>query len=75
MKLEEPILIELENDSEFIIVEEIDLSNLKHRQIDLKGNRYNYDDGKMSEPFKTLMVFDLKDNAMFSVGEDGEIID
>jgi hypothetical protein len=75
INLPEPILYEHNNDVSFTIITKICAHNLKHLQISVQGKSYNYDEGKALCEKDVEIVFDLQENVVYSIDENGKIVD
>lgn len=75
IELQEPILIEIDGEMSFIIVDTIDLSALQHNQISIFGDYYHYDEFAPVKEGRRMIVKDLNDNVILKVNEDDEIIE
>lgn len=75
IELQEPILIEIDGEMSFIIVDTIDLSALQHNQISIFGDYYHYDEFAPIKEGRRMIVKDLSDNMIIEVDEKDDIIE
>lgn len=69
-QLEEPLLIELNNENRFVIVTEVDYSEIKNMFVFMRGISYCYDDGKVSEEGRVWIQYSLTEDAILPIDED-----
>lgn len=70
-KLDEPILFELDSVMEFIIITEINLSEVKNCLMFGRGKKFSFEDGYVTEyPDEYEIQFNLKENGHFNVRGD-----
>jgi hypothetical protein len=74
-KLKEPQLVELEGEMGFVIVTEIDISEIKNGLIFMKGQSYNYENGELEKHHAKEIQYSTNEDAYYSVDENGEVID
>lgn len=77
LNLEKSFLYEHKDDMAFTVVKEIDITNLKHGQITMRGKSYDYDyfgvDGTSER--ESEIVIDVTEDGVYQLNEKGEIID
>lgn len=74
-ELNEPQLVELESEQKFVIVTEIDLSEMKNQLIFMKGRSYSYDGGLVTEHEEVEIQYSTTEDAWYRLDENGKVID
>jgi hypothetical protein len=74
-ELNEPQLVELESEQKFVIVTEIDLSEIKNQIIFMKGRLYGYEGGLVTEHEEAEIQYSLTEDAWYRLDENGKVID
>ncbi|WP_226035697.1 hypothetical protein [Aquibacillus saliphilus] len=74
-KLKEPQLVELESEMGFVIVTEIDMSQMKNGLIFLKGQSFNYEDGEVEKCRDKEIQYSTNEDAYYEIDEQGNTID
>jgi len=74
-KLGVPELINLEKDLEFVIVTDIDLSEMKNNLIFMKGKYYDYEDGIVEEIGIKEIQYSVDEDGNSEIDENGNYID
>lgn len=66
VKLQEPLLMEIKDSTEFIIVDSLDLSAFKYGQMKVSGYKYDYDSEQGELKGKhTEVTYDLEENGVW----------
>lgn len=72
IKLEEPILIQIDSESTFMIAEYIEINHITtNHQISYYGRVYNYDKPEIKQLKDGQWIYDLNLNMMLSKDENG----
>lgn len=74
-KLETPQLIELDDEKKFVIVTEIDLSEMKNHLIFMRGKSYNYEIGQVIEGKLVEIQYSVTEDGYCRIDENGNFID
>jgi len=69
-QLEEPLLVELNDGNRFVIVTEVDYSEIKNLLVFMRGISYCYDDGKVTEEGRVWIRYSLTEDAFLPIDED-----
>lgn len=74
-RLETPQLVELGSETTFVIVTEIDVSEMKNGLIFMRGKAFHYDDGNVGQGGSKEIQYSVTEDAHFEINSAGEIID
>ena len=73
--LDNPQLVELDGESGFVIVREVDLSLMKNGWIYMRGQSYNYENGDLLKGKAKELHYNIMEKAYYDLDKDGKIID
>lgn len=73
-KLEEPQLVELDGELGFIIVAEIDISEIKNKIIFMRGESFNYEDGTIEKQRIKEIQYSVNEDSYYELDEKGNVL-
>jgi len=68
-KLDQPQLVELQGELGFVIVTEIDVSEMKNSLLFMRGKAYNYENGELTETGIKEIQYSVNEGAYYNVDE------
>jgi hypothetical protein len=74
-KLKEPQLVELEGEMEFVLVTEIDISEMRNGIIIMKGQSYNYENGELEKRHIKEIQYSTTEDGYHDLDENGNMIE